>query len=273
MTPLRLNPYDPAHLAVLDTWSDSADKEAQLDAWREQQKQAGREFSDWYAEHREEEKRLGLPKIYEPGRVVWNERGGYHAMKLLDPVRDPITKEALFTRLHQCKTCSTVFGSSDQFERHCSPECKQADQQTKAGEARKKRLVRDKARSSALADRRGICLYCGSEFHLKRASGKTCSDRCRQNLKRKGPQIEIPTIEIPSKESIAALARDVEKHRDADLRVMASAYQRLAVAESDYYFKTGLAQLLIHAPALALWITRQPEDQQPALVKGQGVSQ
>jgi len=272
VTPLRLNPYDPAHLAVLNAWDDSVDKEAQLKAWCEQQKQARRKFSDFYSDYYEEEKRLGLPGIDQPGRVVWNERGGYFAMKLLDPVRDPITKEALFTRLHQCKTCSTHFGSSDQFERHCSPECKQADQQAKASEARKKRLVRDKARSSALADRRGICLYCGSEFHLKRASGKTCSDRCRQNLKRKGPQIEIPTIEIPSKEPIAALRRDLDKQKDGDYGLLLSSLRRLNAAQRDYNFKTGLAQLLIDAPALALWITRQPEDQQPALVKGQGAS-
>ena len=256
------------HKRLLDQWNQGVKNEKQLDAWREKNAQSD-DFSEWFPALEEERKRLGIPDIREPGRLTCSR--GVWRMNVI-PIRNPDTDEVLVNKLHQCGSCSTVFGTTNHLETCCSDTCQKAFTADKKAHARELRLERDKALTEALAARKGICLACGDEFALKRSSGKTCSDKCRKQLTRTSSEARCELVPAPqqlmAEKDYGKLCDRLSELKAAFIKAMFSGggvdvinqqvkpLQEQIKAERA---KRMLNLLYQEAPALTLWIQRQPE--------------
>lgn len=267
---VALDPNHLPHAKLLDQWDQGVENEGHLNAYREKNPVSLKDYVEWLPGFEEERERLGIPDISEPGRLTHSQ--GIWRMTVV-PIRNPDTDEQLVNKLHQCGSCSTVFGTTNHWEVFCSDTCQGAFTADKKARAREQRLKRDKALTEALAARKGICLACGGEFALKRTSGKTCSDKCRKQLARTSSEARCSLVPAPQE---LMPDEEFQKLRDR-YRAMDAAYlkatfqgggssdavmQQLAplVKQIDKERTKRMLNLLFQeAPALTLWIRRQPE--------------
>ena len=152
----------------------------------------------------------------------------------------------MLDRVNQCAHCGELHLSKG-LAAFCSDACAdvhKAAQPDKAEVKAEQQRQRRKKLSSALAARKGICLCCGAEFDLKRSSGKTCSDRCRQKLARGGQMHFVHRVDTLKGEAVEML-----EQRD-DLGSM-----RMLL---DDWCHQNRNRAMAHAPALVLWIDKQP---------------
>ena len=149
-------------------------------------------------------KEQGIPDVMDPGVIqICN---GRIWLKLRN--QNPHGRY-----LRQCTECgklefvdkiSTASGLCDD----CRPI---VEDRKKAERVEVRREIR-RERSIELANRKGLCLVCGSEMTVARTTKTTCSDRCRKQLTRKGPK----AFPLPEATTTVQLGKDGEVYPIAE---------------------------------------------------------
>ena len=176
-TPLSWKNWE--HTDLLQRWNSCSTAYQSLRNWEKANPHPGTigtESKAWHEAHQAKEKELGFPAWNDNvGRLQWDARIGVWSLQIGDKGQGQFGHY-----LRQCPQCGEIFATADSGHKCCSDECDAKHGEARLEAKRERRKEREKQISAALASRKGICLACGSEFDLKRTTGKTCSETCRK---------------------------------------------------------------------------------------------
>ena len=181
-------PYGQRLSRAITLWDEAANRHNSYLKWlgenpRPEGKWDSPEFLQWKELENAHRRANGWPeKGSDPGRILHD--GRHHHMKLRAPIRNPETDEVVYGYVSRCAHCGNLIASTKN-ERYCSNVCRHVAEANIKAEAKARRAEDRAEMSDALADRRGICLSCGTDFNLKRTTAKVCSERCKKQLQRK----------------------------------------------------------------------------------------
>ena len=256
-------------------WQQAVNDRQVMERWNKRNPYPGKdgsqeELSRWFDDYNAHRQQHNIPDFSEPGRLQQSYATGAWTLKLLVPVRDSSGRVRGGDRVTQCTHCTELFATCNHRDHHCSDECKAAADEAKAKAKKGRRQAHLKARTEALAARTGVCICCGEEFPLKRTTAKTCSPRCRKRLLRgeEPQQVRLPALTG----NLAAMKQELNALRD---QAMASALAAIRGDQNSSFdtaaldrckqqvaveqHKHDLHVIYAHAPALAAWLLKQPD--------------
>lgn len=274
---------DPSHQALLCTWTTAVEARADLDDWKKQNPIPDfgtDELSAWSAAHHAKQQELGLCGPYN--QLQWDQRLGVWSIKIGEKGQGEFGHY-----LRQCPECGNVFATDDAGHKFCSDACEATYGSARLEAKRERRKKRDAEITAALANRKGICMACGTEFDLKRTTAKTCSETCRKRLQRTPELLAEHLQPIPVRDDLEQLRSNAGKARqtalDLTLKQTPLTEQESAQLKALEDYSAEIepvleaqrrAELLNviagHAPALAAWLMKQPDDVQAEALNREG---
>lgn len=238
------------HHALLRTWDTAAEAHLALADWEKQNPMppfGTDEFNVWFDARRAKQQELGLCAPYS--QLQWDQRLGVWSIKLGEKGQGEFGHY-----LRQCPECENVFATDDAGHKFCSDACEATYGSARLEAKRERRRKRDAEITAALASRKGICMACGTEFDLKRTTAKTCSETCRKRLQRNPELLAEHLQPIPVRDDLEGYIKEFDPNLDAA------------------YLAETLNAIADHAPALAAWLMKQPDEvQAQALLSREGV--
>ena len=291
MTQTILDPQNPSHRNFLGEWQDAADGYNKLNEWRDANPRPPRDedTSDWLALLFEEQKRLGIYDLDRPsadygkGVIRHMSRTGTFVMKVWRPERDIHDRIVLGPYLHQCPICDQLFATDNHREMFCSDGCKGVHNERRLEAKATRRRDLQAKRSESLANRRGVCLACGTEFDLKRITAKTCSETCRKRLQRRPDLADEHLVLLEVRSDLEKLIANERELSNAALNLRLAGFGTELTPEQEelrlkvdanldkvrpvvreQQLRQQLNLIAANAPALGAWLMVQPSDVQEA---------